>query len=140
MVGHNDGAADRQVRRRLRAARLLDRELATGILALIVTPEERGGTWRLDSIRRLEDWARKLGAASWCRGSSTGSGSRAHARLYERFGLKRSGLICGEVSNVYPGAARSKLMTQTPAATTILDADVDPEANIHDADSSERLG
>lgn len=62
-------------------------------LALYVTPEERGGTLAVRFLRRFEDWARTTGAAEIVPGISTEVEVERTARLYERLGYKRSGLI-----------------------------------------------
>lgn len=62
-------------------------------MALYVTPEERGGTLAVRFLRRFESWAHDKGAAECVPGISTEVEVERTARLYERLGYKRSGLI-----------------------------------------------
>lgn len=62
-------------------------------MALYVSPEERGGTLAVRFLRRFEEWARTAGAAELVPGISTEVEVERTARLYERLGYKRSGLI-----------------------------------------------
>lgn len=62
-------------------------------LALYVRPEDRGGSLAVRFLRRFESWATGLGAAECVPGISTEVEVERTARLYERLGYKRSGLI-----------------------------------------------
>lgn len=62
-------------------------------MALYVTPEERGGSLAVRFLRRFESWSRDKGAAELVPGISTEVEVERTARLYERLGYKRSGLI-----------------------------------------------
>lgn len=68
-------------------------DLVANELALFVAPEYRGGLLAVRLLTRYLQWAAERGAVIIQAGVTTGVDTETTARLYERMGLKRCGVI-----------------------------------------------